>query len=196
MIHLYRASRYAIAAAALVVLAACANNMEPAQKFVTQIQAALTAASADAQKYIPDQLNDVQGQVSRLQAAFDKQDYSTVITAGPAVLASVQALGSAAASKKKEVMETLTGEWTEVTAKLPDQLTAVQNRLAELSKKSNRKMAQGIDLPAQKAAVDDATALWTKAQAAFTAGDLDTAVGVAKDLKAKLQALTASLKMS
>ena len=87
MIQLIRFSRCAFVSAVFVVLAACANNMEPAQKFLTQIQGAVTAASADAQKYIPDQYKSVQDQIARLQGAFDKQDYSAVVTAGPTVLA-------------------------------------------------------------------------------------------------------------
>ena len=119
MSRTYRAAFYSIVAAGLIGLASCANNMEPAQKFLTQIQAAVTAASADAEKYIPDQLKDVQDQLSRLQAAFDKKDYSTVITAGPGVIAAAQGLAAAAAAKKTEVMQTLNGEWTEVAGKLP-----------------------------------------------------------------------------
>src|SRR5271166_2842872 len=115
MTHLHRISRFAIVAAALSVLAACASNIEPAQKILTQIQAAMTAASADAEKYIPDQLKDVQEQLSRLQAAFDKKDYSTVITAGPGVLAAAQKLAPAAAAQKTYVMQSVNGEWTEVT---------------------------------------------------------------------------------
>jgi hypothetical protein len=195
MSRTYRAAFYSIVAAGLIGLASCANNMEPAQKFLTQIQAAVTAASADAEKYIPDQLKDVQGQVSRLQGAFDKQDYSTVITAGPAVLASALALAPAAAAKKTEVMQTLTGEWTELTGKLPSELTAVQQRMEELSKRSNRKMAQGIDLPAEKTAVDEVTSLWSKAQSAFAAGNLDEAVSSAKDVKTKIHSIAEALKM-
>jgi hypothetical protein len=195
MTYLYRFSRNAIVAAALAVLAACTSNMEPAQKFLTQIQGAVSAASADAGKYIPDQLKDVQDQMSRLQGAFDKQDYSSVITAGPSVLAAAQALAPAAAARKTEVLQTLNGEWTEVTQKLPDDLTAIQHRMEELSKRSNKKMAQGIDLPAEKTAVDEATSLWTKAQAAFTAGNLDEAVGTAKDVKTRLRTIGEALKM-
>ena len=195
MAHLHRITRYAIVAAALSVLAACASNMQPAQRILAQIQAAVTAASADAEKYIPDQLKDVQDQLSRLQAAFDKQDYSTVITAGPGVLAAAQGLAPAAAAKKTEVMQTLNGEWTEVAGKLPAKLTAIQQRIEELSQRSNRKMAQDIDLPAAKTAISEATSLWSKAQAAFASGNLDEAVSTAKEDRTKLGAIAESIKM-
>jgi hypothetical protein len=195
MAHLHRITRYAIVAAALSVVAACASNMEPAQRILAQIQTAVTAASADAEKYIPDQLKDVQDQLSRLQAAFDKKDYSTVITAGPGVIAAAQGLAAAAAAKKTEVMQTLNGEWTEVAGKLPAKLTAIQQRIEELSQRSNRKMAEGIDLPAAKTAISDATSLWSKAQAAFASGNLDEAVSTAKEVRTKLGAIAESIKM-
>jgi hypothetical protein len=53
----------------------------------------------------------------------------------------------------------------------------------------------GIDLDAAKAGAGDATALWSKAQAAFAAGNLDEAVSTAKDVKLKVEALATSLKM-
>jgi hypothetical protein len=64
-----------------------------------------------------------------------------------------------------------------------------------LSKKSSKKMAAGIDLAAAKSGLSDATSLWSKAQAAFASGNLDEAVSTAKDVKAKIDALAASLKL-
>ncbi len=56
-------------------------------------------------------------------------------------------------------------------------------------------MAAGIDVDGAKSGLGDATALWSKAQAAFAAGNLDEAVGIAKDVKAKLQSVATSLKL-
>jgi hypothetical protein len=56
-------------------------------------------------------------------------------------------------------------------------------------------MAAGLDLNAAKGAAGDATALWSKAQAAFAAGNLDEAVSTAKDVKAKVEAVAAALKL-
>jgi hypothetical protein len=53
-----------------------------------------------------------------------------------------------------------------------------------------------VDVAAAKSAVDDATASWTKAQAANTAGDPETAVASARDAKAKLEAAAAAMKMT
>lgn len=191
-----RISRYAVICAAAMILAACAGQKEPAQKLLGDIEATVTAASGEAAKYVPDQLADVQAKLGTLKASFDKQDYAAVVTGAPAVLGAAQDLATAAAAKKDEVLKVLNEEWTRLAAALPATVTAIQGRIDLLGKKSNKKMAAGIDLDAAKSGLGDATALWSKAQAAFAAGNLDEAVGTAKDVKAKLQALATSLKLA
>jgi hypothetical protein len=195
-----RVSRYAVFSMAALILAACASQKEPAQKLISDVEATVAAASTEAAKYVPDQLADVQAKLAGLKASFDKQDYASVVTAGPTVLAAAQGLATAAAAKKDEVLKALNDEWTGLAGALPGDVTAIQTRIDELSKKSNKKQAhgidKGIDLDAAKAGAGDATSLWSKAQAAFAAGNLDEAVSTAKDVKAKVEALAVSLKLN
>ncbi len=193
MTDLHRAARYAWVAAAAVVLAACANKMEPARNAIAQIDSTVTAASADAAKYVPDQLKDVQGKLADLKTSFDKKDYVTVITGAPAVLASAQGLAAAAAAKKDEITQALNGDWSNLSGSLPAGVQKIQERITMLGK--NRRMARGIDLAAAKAGLADATSLWSKAQAAFAAGNLEEAVGAAKDVKSKVDGVAETLKM-
>jgi hypothetical protein len=180
---------------AAIILAACASQKEPAQKLIGDIESTVAAASTEAAKYVPDQLADVQAKLSGLKSSFDKKDYAAVVTGGPAVLTAAQGLATAAAAKKDEVLKALDDEWSGLAGSLPADVTAVQNRIDMLSKKSMRKEAKGIDLNAAKAGLGDATSLWSKAQAAFAAGNLDEAVSTAKDVKAKVEAVAASLKL-
>ena len=194
--HMFqRISRYAVISMAALILAACAGQKEPAQKLISDVESVVTAASSEAAKYIPDQLADVQSKLDALKASFAKQDYAAVVTSAPAVLSSAQELATAAAAKKDEVLKSLNDSWSALAATVPAEVTAVQNRIDELSKKPSKKMAAGLDLNAAKGAAGDATALWSKAQAAFAAGNLDEAVSTAKDVKAKVEAVAASLKL-
>jgi hypothetical protein len=185
-----------IALAAAIMLAACAGQKEPAQKSIGDIEATVIAASSEAAKYVPDQLADVQSKLAALKTSFDKQDYATVVAGAPAVLSAAQGLATAAAAKKDEVLKELNDSWAGLAATVPEEVTAVQSRIEFLSKKSSKKMAAGIDLDAAKAAESDAMSLWSKAQAAFAAGNLDEAVNTAKDVKAKIEATAASLKLN
>jgi len=190
-----RVGHYALISVAAIIMAACAAQKQPAQKLIGDIRASVTAASAEAAKYVPDQLADVQSKLAGLEASFDKQDYAAVAANAPAVLGEAQNLATAAAAKKDEILKALNDQWTGLAGSLPAAVSAVRNRIDLLSKKTGKKPAAGVDLEAAKAGVGDAASLWSKAQAAFAAGNLDEAVSAAKDVKAKIEALATSLKM-
>src|SRR5882724_251750 len=157
-------------AVAALLLTACASQMEPAQRSISDIEAALDAAQSDAAKYVPDQLTDVRREFSDLKATFDRQDYAAVLKAAPAVRDRAKDLAGAAAAKKAELMQALSGQWSGLAARLPDYMTAIQNRIEFLAKKSNKKTAAGIDLDAARGSLSEASSVWSKAQAAFAIG--------------------------
>jgi hypothetical protein len=195
MQSLARIGRSAFLFLAVTALAACAGQKEPAQKLIADIEATVTAASAEAEKYVPDQLADVQTKLAGLKASFDKQDYAAVVAGAPAVLGAARLLATAAAAKKDEVLKALNDKWTLLAASVPDNAIAIQQRIDFLSKQSNKKLAAGIDLDAAKAGASEANSLWSKAQAAFATGNMDEAVSTAKDVKARIDALAAALKL-
>jgi len=190
-----RLGRYALISGAALILAACAGQKEPAQKLISDVESVVTAASPEAAKYVPDQLAGVQSKLDALKASFAKQDYAAVVTTAPAVLSSAQDLATAAAAKKDEVLKSLNDSWSALAASVPAEVAAVQNRIDQLSKKSGNKMPAGLDLNAAKGAEGEVAALWSKAQAAFAAGNLEEAVSTAKEVKAKVEAIAASLKL-
>jgi hypothetical protein len=189
------ASRFAVLSLAAIVLVACTGQKEPAQKLIADIEATTTAASAEAAKYVPDQLAGVQSKLGALKESYAKQDYAAVVSGAPAVLGAAQALATDAAAKKDEALKAANDKWTALAGTVPDYMTQVQNRIEFLGKKANKKQAQGVDLEAAKAGAADANALWSKAQAAFAGGNLDEAVSTAAEVKTKVEALAASLKL-
>jgi len=182
-------------AVAALLLTACASQMEPAQRSISDIEAALDAAQSDAAKYVPDQLTDVRREFSDLKATFDRQDYAAVLKAAPALRDRAKDLAGAAAAKKAELMQALSGQWSGLAARLPDYMTAIQNRIEFLAKKSNKKTAAGIDLDAARGSLSEASSVWSKAQAAFAIGNLGEAVTTAKSLETSLEGLAGTLKI-
>lgn len=188
-----RFSQFAVLAFVGLALAACANQKEPAQAAISSIDAAINTASAEASKYVPDQLSDVQSKFAALKDSFSKQDYKAVLAGAPAVLTAAQGLVTAAAAKKDEVMKALNGDWTTLAASLPNLVAAVKSRVDILSK--SKKLPAGVDLAAAKSGLEEATSLWTKATGAFSSGNVEEAVNTAKEVKAKAEAAAAALKL-
>jgi hypothetical protein len=195
MQSLIRICRLALLSVAIVAIAACSGQKEPAQKLIADIEATVTAASDEASKYVPDQLADVQAKLVGLKETFDKKDYAAVVAGAPPVLAAAQSLATAAAAKKDEVLKALNDKWTALAAAVPTDAIAIRARFEFLSKPANKKAAAGIDLAGAKAAASEASELWSKAQAAFANGNMDEAVSAGKDVKAKIEAVAATLKL-
>jgi hypothetical protein len=186
---------------AAVLLAGCANQMEPARKAIADIEAAVAAAGPDAAQYIPDQLQAVTSQVASLKAKFDQKDYKGVLAAAPALLTQAQGLAAAAGTAKQAAeaaaLEALNAEWGTLSADIPAQLAAVTSRVGILSK--SKKLPAGLDaatFDAARSGADEATALWNQATAAQASGNLEQAVGAARQVKDKLNAAMAALGMS
>jgi hypothetical protein len=171
----------------MAMMAACAGQKEPAHKLLADIDATVMAASDEAAKYIPDQLKDVQSRYGALKASFDKKDYPAVVNGAPDVLAAAQDLATAAAAKKDQVLKLLDDQWRALAGSVPDSLTAIQNRIAELRKPSNKRRALNLD--AAQSGLSDAQSLWSKAQAAFASGNLDEAVRTGQEVKTSVDGL-------
>jgi hypothetical protein len=195
MTHCRGMSRFVSMSVALVLLAACAGQREPAQKMMNDIEAAAGAAATDAAKYVPNQLNDVQTKLDDLKTAFDAQDYQGVLARGPALLSEAQGLAGAAAAKKADTVRELNDEWSALAISVPDELTAIHSRLDMLGQSKNRKLAKGVDLEAANSGLNEATSQWSKAQGAFGNGNLDEAVAAGKDAKSKLETVAGTLKV-
>jgi hypothetical protein len=190
-----RITKYLALYTAAFLIVACTSRMGPAAKnAIDNINATLAATSADAQKYVPDQLTAVQSKVAALTAAYDRKDYGTVMGSAPGVLADVNGLATAIAAKKDEMLKALGDQWRSLAASIPPSVTAVQTRIDELSK--SKHMPKDVDLAAAKSGLADATSAWENAQSAFKSGNPSDAVPLAKDAMSKLESAAAALKLS
>jgi hypothetical protein len=188
-------------AMAAVLLAGCANKMEPAKNAIAGIEAAIAAAGPDAAQYIPDQLQAVTSQLNDLKMKFDQKDYKGVLAAAPALLTQAQGLAGAAGSAKQAAqaaaLQALNGEWTALSTDIPAQMAAVASRVNILSK--SKKLPAGLDaasFDAVRSGTDQAKALWDQATAAQASGNMEQAVTAARQVKGNLDAAMAALGMT
>ena len=194
MSTLKRVSQYSLIAVATLMLAACGMQKEPAQKAIANIESAVTAAGADAERFVPDHVASVKVKIDELKAAFEQGDYKSIITNAPALLKDAQGLAGLAAAKKQEFMGALQGEWSSLAAELPGTVAAVQDRVDTLSKM--RRLPQGIDKAAIESAgagVTEAKTMWEEAMAAFGTGSIEDAVAKAKSVKSRIDEIQAKI---
>ncbi len=192
-----RTMRFVAALVTGLALAACANQMEPAKKLLGDVEAAVTAAGADAQQYIPEQVTAVNKKLGELKAAFDKQDYKAVLAGAPALVIEAKGLGDAAAAKKKEVLEALGAQWTQLATELPQSVSAVEAKLAMLAK--SHKLPAGVSkdgIASAKGGLAEAKTAWDEAKTSFGSGNVQAALDKAKGVKAKLEEAASKLGLA
>jgi hypothetical protein len=182
----------ALFALGCLLLAGC-SQMEPAQQALAGVETALNAAGDQAAKYIPEQYAKVKASVDELKKSFDAKDYKAVLANAPAVLSAAKELGTTAAAKKDEAVKMATAEWTSLTAAVPGLIAAVQSRVNVLG--NSKHPPSGVDLNTAKASLSEATAGWSKAQSAATAGSIDDAAALGRAAKDSATTAAAALKL-
>jgi hypothetical protein len=188
-----------IALAAAALLAACANQKEPAEQAVARVEASLGEIRTDAQQYAADELKNIDDSVNRLKANLARQDYGAVVMGAPSVASEVEALKQRVATAKADTEATMAAaqtEWNELTASVPPLVEKLQTRVDQLSK--SRKFPKGMDkagFDAAKANFETLKTEWTEAGSEFASGQAANAVRKARSAKAKAEELINTLEV-
>ena len=181
--------------AAALALAACSQK-DPANEAIEAAANALNAVYEDAQKYVPERYAEVKAELDTARKAFDEERYADAIAAVKDVPAHAEALSKESAAAKAKRVAEMNADWTRLSGSLPDRFTGIGSRLDELGRL--KKLPDGMDrqlLDEAKAALASAQSAWEEAGAAYARGDLDTAVGKARDAEGMAQDLVARLGM-
>ena len=189
-------SRILLAALAAVVALAACSQKDPAREAIDAAENALNAVYDDAEKYVPERYAEVKGELVAARKAFDEERYADAIAAVKDVPAHAEALGKEAAAAKEKHVAALNADWARLSGSLPDLLAGINGRLEDLGKM--KKLPEGMDkqlLDEANAAFASAQSAWDEAGAAFAKGDVDSAVGKAKDAEAMAQDLVGRLGM-
>jgi len=190
-----RVTRIAALASLLAVATACSQK-DPAQEAIAAAENALAAVYEDAQKYVPERYAEVKAELEAARAAFNEERYADAIAAVKEVPAHAEELASEAVAAKQQRLSELNADWARLSGSLPGLMTSIGSRLGELGKM--RRPPAGMDkqlLEEANAAYGSAQSAWEEAGGAFTAGDLEGAVGKARDAEAMAQDLVTRLGM-
>jgi len=194
------AKMFVALAAAVLAMAACANQKEPAEKAVAQIESSLAEFRADAEKYAAEELKSLDDSISTLKAGIAHKDYGKVVTGAPSVAAAVTTLKDTVAKAKADsdaIMAAATAEWGELSQSVPQLVDALQSRIDTLSK--SRKLPKNVDKATFETIKTDFETVktdWTSATREFTAGAAADAVRKARAARAKAEEIHAKLGMN
>lgn len=182
---------FAFVTLAAFVAVACGKG--PAQAALTAADAAVSGAKADGEKYVPEQFKALSDAAAAAKSKFDSGDYKGALEGAQAVSTQAQAVVTAAAAKKTELMES----WKAMEGSLPDMVAGIQKKVMELA--TAKKLPAGLDkagVESAKTALEGATAAWAEAGAAFSAGDMMKAVAKGSEVKKTAEELMTKLGMT
>jgi len=166
----------------MLMFVACAGQKGPAELAIKAAEEAINAAKVEAEKYVPDQMAELDNALAAVKDKFAKGEYGAVIPEAQSLVTKAKGVLDAALAKKGELMK----NWTDLSQGVPGMLEAIQGKVDSLAK--SVKLPAG--LTAEKfeevkttfmSAKDD----WAKALESFKAGNYAEAVSVAGTVKEK-----------
>ncbi|HEY7753475.1 MAG TPA: hypothetical protein VH856_06635 [Steroidobacteraceae bacterium] len=188
-------TRIAAIAALSAAVAGCSQK-DPAQEAITAAENALAAVYEDAQKYLPERYAEVKSELEKARAAFNEERYADAIAAVKDVPARAEELAKDVVEAKQKALAELNADWVRLSGSMPGLISGIGAKLEELGKM--RRLPPGMDkqlLEEANAAYGSARSAWDEAGQAFNAGDLEGAVGKARDVEAMAQDLVTRLGM-
>jgi hypothetical protein len=163
------------ALALAVAAVGCGNRERDAtESAIDAAQGAVHAVEADAQKYVPEQLQAAENALQSARSALAKRDYDRALTEARDATDKAKEMALTAVGKKQEWEKT----WQELNESIPRTMEQVKHRLDLYSSKGVR-VPEGVDsdvLDQGKAEYAKWKETWDQAASAATKGDLRDAI--------------------
>jgi hypothetical protein len=181
-------------------LVGCVSQKAPAEQAVASAETALGAIRDTAQKYVPDQLQTVEAQLTGMKDSLAKRDYRAVLVAAPNLTSAIGRLKDAAEAKKADAEKALAkakDEWGPMSAEVPKIVAPIRSRVDTLAK--SRHLPKGVtkeSLASAESGLNSIRVTWVEAQNAAAMGDFVTAMSKAQELKGNAADIMKSLGMT
>ncbi len=171
----------------LLSVLATACGKAPAEQALKTVDAALEAARPDVEKYVPVEWHALSGAAVAARAQFEQGNYKDALASARELVPKIQAAGSVAQNKKKE----LATAFEAMKGSLPGMLDVLSKQLTAYA--AMRRLPAGIEKDAvatAQAELPGVTQDWASALVAFDGGDVIKAVDTAIQVRTKLDGLS------
>jgi len=179
-------------AAAVIGLAACGNQQEPAEQAMAAIEKSMTESGAQLQKYLPERYEAINARVVALRDAMTKEQFGKVMADAPAVTGELRRGIADAMIERAKMRAALETEWAALIESMPAMITAVDRKLAV----QGSRPPAGMNRDAWKAlteSYDAARESWGKAAAGMTRANFEETVLAGRDARTKIAGIMESL---
>ena len=182
----------ALVAAALLAVAGCANQKEPAEQALAGLEKTLSDSGAQVQKYLPERHAEITAKVAALKDQLGKEEYGDVVADAPAVVDALRRAVADSAIQRAQARVAMEGEWDDLVKTMPAMIEAVDKRIAS----QGSRLPKGMDRAAYRALVDSYDAAresWGKSAAGMSGANFEATVLAGREAKATIAGVMQSL---
>jgi len=168
---------------AMLLVVSCTMVKTPAQVAIKTAEEAMNTIRAEAAKFVPEQLAEMEAVLAGAKQSFETGDYKAALASAKDIPVKVKDLASAIEAKKAALPQ----DWQALAAEMPKLIAGVKSAVSK---------ARGVDkavLAEAKTSVDGMPEAWKQAQDDFKAGKLYEAVTKASGIKEKAAKIMAGL---
>jgi len=189
-----RLSRFALAmlAAAILGLAGCGSQKEPAELAMAAIDKALADSGAQVQKYLPERYEAIEVRIKALRDAMAQEQFGQVVTDAAGVTDDLRRAVADAMIERAKTRAAMETEWAALIESMPAMVAAVDKKLAV----QGSKPPKGMDKDGWKALVesyDAARESWGKAAAEMTTANFEATVLAGREARTKIAGIMETL---
>ncbi|MBI5805449.1 hypothetical protein HZA73_05335 [candidate division TA06 bacterium] len=167
----------------MLLVVSCSMVKAPAQLAIKTAEEAMNTVRAEAAKFVPEQLADMEAVLASAKQSFETGDYKAALASAKDIPAKIKDLASAIEAKKAALPQ----DWQALSTEMPKLIANVKSAVSK---------ARGVDktvLAEAKTAVDGMPEAWKQAEEEFKAGKLYEAVTRASGIKQQAAKIEASL---
>ncbi len=179
-------------AVAILGLAGCASQKEPAEQALAAIEKTFKESGADIEKYLPERYAEVNASIASLRESMAQEKFGDVVGEARSVQDALRRAVADSRIKHAQLRVGMESEWTELTKTMPGMIEAVDKKIAT----QGSRPPKGMEKDAWKSTIqayDAARDSWSKAASEITTATFEASVLAGRDAKAKIAAIMETL---
>ncbi len=184
----------ALAFAALIGLAGCASQKEPAEQAMVELEESLKTSGAEIQKQLPERYAEIEAKVAELRASMEQKSYGDVATGAAEAKADIKRAVADSRVARAQNQVKMEAEWDELMESMPKMIAAIDKKIAA----QGRKPPKGMESDAWKQLVDSYDAArdaWGATAAGMKRETFEATVLAGRDAKVTIAGIMESLEL-